>query len=163
LPVWALSLLVFVYGLLPAGPRDVPGWLLVVVTALLAYRHERHVSLYALVWLGHVPPEGRHLVLGPACPRGVGGAPVVHPLAPRARHPRGRAPCRRRATLGGRGRQRRRERHPSRRRRRVPARPRLPRPRDDAVRAGRVRHVEALPRGTREPRFALRGRVPTGA
>jgi hypothetical protein len=55
LPVWALSLLVFVYGLLPAGPRDVPGWLLVVVTALLAYRHERHVSLYAIVWLAHVP------------------------------------------------------------------------------------------------------------
>jgi hypothetical protein len=64
LPVWALSLLVFVYGLLPAGPRHVPGWLLVIVTALLAYRHERHVSLYALVWLAHVPPMVERVRLG---------------------------------------------------------------------------------------------------
>jgi hypothetical protein len=80
LPVWGLSLVVFAYGFVPAGPRAVPGWLLVMVTALLAFRHERHVSLYALVWLAHVPPTVESGRLG----RAFHGLWAARPMVTRA-------------------------------------------------------------------------------
>lgn len=53
---WMLSLLVVVYGAARCGVRNAPGLLLLVVTALLSLRHQRHVSIYAIVWLAYVPP-----------------------------------------------------------------------------------------------------------
>jgi hypothetical protein len=56
LPIWGLSLLVFVYAWLPDGLRAHAGWLLTALAAAAAYRHQRHLSLYALAWLAAVPP-----------------------------------------------------------------------------------------------------------
>ena len=64
LPIWGLSLLVFTYGWLPDGPWQRPGWLLVTASALMAYRHQRHLSIYAVVWLAHVPAMIEHGRLG---------------------------------------------------------------------------------------------------
>jgi hypothetical protein len=37
------------------GPRRAESWPLLAVTAYMAASHERHVSIYALVWFTHVP------------------------------------------------------------------------------------------------------------
>jgi hypothetical protein len=47
----ALALL----ALAAVGLRDAPGWLLLVVTGYLAMRHQRHISIFAVVWLAQVP------------------------------------------------------------------------------------------------------------
>lgn len=64
LPIWLVSVLVWLYCLRRVGWREMPGWLLVGVTAVLALRHQRHVSLYALVWLAHIPPAVQRARLG---------------------------------------------------------------------------------------------------
>lgn len=56
LPIWGFTLLVFVTAWLRNDPWRQPGWLLVAVTALAAYRNQRNVSIYAVVWLACVPP-----------------------------------------------------------------------------------------------------------
>jgi len=65
LPLWAggvptlapfaVSVLVLAYGLAMRGFRDAPGWPLVLFTAYAALRHQRHLSIYAVVWLCQVP------------------------------------------------------------------------------------------------------------
>jgi hypothetical protein len=65
LPLWAggvqtvapfaVSVLVLAYGLARRRLRNSPGWLLVLFTAWAALRHQRHLSIYAVVWLCHVP------------------------------------------------------------------------------------------------------------
>jgi hypothetical protein len=64
LPLWAAPnlALLFAFSLLPAlyawrqnGLRQLPGWLALLVFALAAGRHVRHLSLYAVVWMGTVP------------------------------------------------------------------------------------------------------------
>jgi hypothetical protein len=49
------SAAVGVYALASTGLRAAPGWPLLVASAYMAFRHERHVSIYALVWFSHVP------------------------------------------------------------------------------------------------------------
>jgi hypothetical protein len=56
LPVWGLATLVFVYSIVPTGLRRAPGWLLLLVMAVGAYRYQRLLSIYAVVWLALVPP-----------------------------------------------------------------------------------------------------------
>jgi hypothetical protein len=53
---WGLSVLLIVYGVARKGLGRAPGILLLVVTALLALLVQRHVSIYAIVWLAQVPP-----------------------------------------------------------------------------------------------------------
>jgi hypothetical protein len=53
--VYLSSVLVALYAILRNGPARSPGWMLAVVVAALALRHQRHVSLWAVVWFGLVP------------------------------------------------------------------------------------------------------------
>jgi hypothetical protein len=54
--VFGLSLVVTMYGVAKRGMRDAAGLLLVLGAAAMALRHQRHVSIYAVVWLAQVPP-----------------------------------------------------------------------------------------------------------
>ena len=63
-PVWAspslavlfgLSLLVAAHAWRRGGSRQPPGWIAVVVFALAALLHVRHLSIYAVVWAAFVP------------------------------------------------------------------------------------------------------------
>ncbi len=66
-PLWAggvpnlapfgVSLAVIGYALAMRGVRDAPGWPLVLVAGYAALRHQRHLSIYAVVWLCHVPAQ----------------------------------------------------------------------------------------------------------
>jgi len=51
----ALSWLLAIYAIAKLGLRRTPGALLVIVAALLALWHQRHGSIYGLVWLAVVP------------------------------------------------------------------------------------------------------------
>lgn len=53
--VYLISLLVLIYAAAKVGPRRMPGLVVVVVTAYLAVRHTRHVSIYFVVWMALVP------------------------------------------------------------------------------------------------------------
>jgi len=53
--VTLLSMLVAALALYRTGMREAPGWPLLVVSAVAALRSQRHVSIYALVWLAYVP------------------------------------------------------------------------------------------------------------
>jgi hypothetical protein len=53
--VYASSILVALYALLRNGLARSPGCALVAVVAALALQHQRHVSLYAVVWFCLVP------------------------------------------------------------------------------------------------------------
>jgi hypothetical protein len=64
LVAWGLSLTVLAYGVARRGIRDADGVLLVIATAVLALRHQRHVSIYAVVWLAQVPPLVERSPLG---------------------------------------------------------------------------------------------------
>src|SRR5262249_21570004 len=48
-------MLVAALALYRTGMREAPGWPLLVVSAVAALRSQRHVSIYALVWLAYVP------------------------------------------------------------------------------------------------------------
>ena len=50
-----LALLIALYALAKLGLRRAVGWPLLVAAAYEAVRHERHVSLFALVWFTQVP------------------------------------------------------------------------------------------------------------
>jgi hypothetical protein len=54
-PAFAVSVLVAAYALRARGLTACAGWALVAVTAAAALRHERHLSLYAVVWFCTVP------------------------------------------------------------------------------------------------------------
>jgi hypothetical protein len=49
------AILLGLYALLRRGRRGAPGVLLVLASALAAILHQRHVSIFAVVWLGLVP------------------------------------------------------------------------------------------------------------
>ena len=53
--VTLLSMLVAVLALRRTGLSQAPGWPLLVLIAAAALRSQRHVSIYALVWLAYVP------------------------------------------------------------------------------------------------------------
>ncbi len=50
-----LTLSLALYPIAIAGPRAAVGWPLLVLAAEEALRHQRHVSIYAVVWLAYVP------------------------------------------------------------------------------------------------------------
>jgi hypothetical protein len=53
--VYGISLLVAIYGIAKVGLRRAEGWPLVALAAYAALRHQRHLSIHALVWFAHVP------------------------------------------------------------------------------------------------------------
>jgi len=53
---WSVSLVVLAYVVWKLGWRAASGWLIVLVTAALALRSQRNLSIYGLVWLTQVPP-----------------------------------------------------------------------------------------------------------
>ena len=72
-PVWtnglfgllfAATVLVLAYALWRVGPRRISGLLIVLVTGWMAFRHIRHLSLWALVWFAYVLPARPPTPLG---------------------------------------------------------------------------------------------------
>jgi hypothetical protein len=55
LATYVVSLAIAAWALARAGVGQARGWPLLAATAYLALRHERHVSLYAIVWFTQVP------------------------------------------------------------------------------------------------------------
>jgi hypothetical protein len=55
LAVYLVSVAIGAAALLATGIGRAPGWLILVSAAYLAARHERHVSIHALVWFAYVP------------------------------------------------------------------------------------------------------------
>jgi hypothetical protein len=55
LSLFGLSLAIVVYSTTQRGVRNCPGILFLLVTAWLALWHLRHLSIYALVWMGCTP------------------------------------------------------------------------------------------------------------
>ncbi len=53
--VYLISVLLVVYAFMQLGWRGMPGVLVLVLTALAALKHTRHLSLYFVVWLSYVP------------------------------------------------------------------------------------------------------------
>jgi hypothetical protein len=58
------------------GPRRTPGWPILLVAAALAARHERHVSIHALVWFAYVPGLVARTRIGDAMQRAWEGPPT---------------------------------------------------------------------------------------
>jgi len=54
--VYLVSILVAVALFVRVWPRAIPGWPILATAAVMAANHERHVSIYALVWFAYVPP-----------------------------------------------------------------------------------------------------------
>jgi hypothetical protein len=53
--VYGCSVVVAIGAIAQVGLRDATGWPILAAAAYLAARHERHVSMYALVWFAYVP------------------------------------------------------------------------------------------------------------
>jgi hypothetical protein len=53
--VYGISLLVAAYAIAKGGIRRAEGWALVALSAYAALRHQRHLSIHAIVWFVHVP------------------------------------------------------------------------------------------------------------
>ncbi len=53
--VYAVSVLIALYGVLKLGPVAAEGWPIVAVTAAAALRHQRHATFYAVIWFCIVP------------------------------------------------------------------------------------------------------------
>ncbi|MHC4949340.1 MAG: hypothetical protein ACYTG1_13990 [Planctomycetota bacterium] len=62
--LYFFSLLLVVYAVVRTGPRRLPGLLLVLLTAYAAFRHQRHLSLYAVTWACLVPAYVQATPLG---------------------------------------------------------------------------------------------------
>jgi hypothetical protein len=52
---YAFSVLVIVYAIYRNGIRQMPGLLIVALTAFAALQHARHLSLFAVAWICYVP------------------------------------------------------------------------------------------------------------
>jgi hypothetical protein len=52
---YGASVLILAYCLLRVGPRRMPGFLIVLACGVLALRHVRHLSLYAVAWWCYTP------------------------------------------------------------------------------------------------------------
>jgi hypothetical protein len=66
---YVVSALLIVYCLWRLGLRRTPGILLVIVAAVAAYRHVRHLDIYAVTWLCYVPGLLQQTRLGAAVER----------------------------------------------------------------------------------------------
>jgi hypothetical protein len=55
LGVYLVTLTIAVVGLVRRGPSRVTGWPILAASAYFAASHERHVSIWALVWFAYVP------------------------------------------------------------------------------------------------------------
>jgi hypothetical protein len=77
LAVWIVSVVVEAYALLKVGRRRAPGWVLVVVTALLALRHQRHLPIYGVVWLAQALPVAQRTPFGALLERLWGARPLL--------------------------------------------------------------------------------------
>ena len=53
--IWSISLVVAAYGVARKGHRSFPGVLLLAAAAWAALRHQRHLSIYAVLWISLVP------------------------------------------------------------------------------------------------------------
>jgi hypothetical protein len=75
LAAFGLAMLFVVYALARRGPRALPGLAFVLACAWAAWRHERHVALFALAWFVAVPgflaptPLGEMIAAAVARPR----------------------------------------------------------------------------------------------
>jgi hypothetical protein len=52
---YATSVAIGAFALTAVGPRQATGWPLLALTAYLACRHQRHVSIFSVVWMTQVP------------------------------------------------------------------------------------------------------------
>ncbi len=52
---YVFSLVLVMYAVARRGVRQLPGLVIVLLTAYAALRHQRHLSLYAVVWVCYVP------------------------------------------------------------------------------------------------------------
>jgi hypothetical protein len=52
---YATSVAIGAFALAAVGPRQATGWPLLALTAYLACRHQRHVSIFSVVWMTQVP------------------------------------------------------------------------------------------------------------
>jgi len=100
LAAFGFALLFVLYALARRGPRAVPGLPFVLAAALAAWRHERHVALFALAWFCAVPgylaatplgaliddwsarPRGRRLLIVASVAAAVGFLAVAFPRHP---------------------------------------------------------------------------------
>lgn len=55
LVLFGLSFVIAAHAVMQRGLRSSPGWLLLLLGALAALRTQRHLSLYAVLWLAYVP------------------------------------------------------------------------------------------------------------
>lgn len=62
--MYVMSLLLVVYAVAKCGIRKMPGLMIVLLAAYAAMRHQRHASIYAVVWLCYVPAYIESTVLG---------------------------------------------------------------------------------------------------
>lgn len=62
--MYGFSLLIVLYAAAKLGPRRLPGLAIVLLIAFAALRHQRHLSIYALVWACYVPTYIRQTRLG---------------------------------------------------------------------------------------------------
>lgn len=68
--IWSVAAATGVLALLRAGPRRAHGCLLFLAATVLSAQHERHVSIFALVWFVSVPTWLSQTQLGVAVQRG---------------------------------------------------------------------------------------------
>lgn len=64
LPVFVVSLLPVLYAATRRGVRNLPGLLILAVTAYLAFQHVRHLSIYAVVFFCYAPGYIRGTEIG---------------------------------------------------------------------------------------------------
>lgn len=64
--VFTMSLVIVAYAIWRNGFRSVVGLIMVLGTAFVAMRSQRHLSLYAIVWLGYMAPAVQGTQLGQA-------------------------------------------------------------------------------------------------
>ncbi len=62
--LYVFSVLVVLYAAAKLGPRRMSGLAIVLITAYAALRHQRHLSIYAVVWACYVPAYIRQTRLG---------------------------------------------------------------------------------------------------
>ena len=62
--IWSISLVVPAYAIARKGLRGSPGALLLAATAWASLRHQRHLSIHAVVWISIVPSLIEGTILG---------------------------------------------------------------------------------------------------
>jgi hypothetical protein len=77
LGAFALAVLLLAYAIVRRGPHRLPGILFVVAAAWAAWRHERHVALFALAWFCAVPRYLTETPLADLLARAAGRRPIA--------------------------------------------------------------------------------------